>query len=1036
MAETENQVLVSLPEALRRQFAELERRLWTLETTVAVCCASGGLISSYLILFVSDRFWETPVWLRLAITLLGVGVLAAAGFWWAKKWVLQRRDFRALSKLVQKKYRRLGDRLLGIVELADEKQRPIHFSPALYRAAIKQVAADAMQFDFREAVRVKPARVYTFALAGLVVLLLFPMLIVPAAGWNAFLRWMAPASGVTRYTLVNLEGLPQEQIVPHGEPFEVTGSVQYRSFWRPTRAKSQYERQPSIAAAVQSGQVRFKIPGQVQRGVLTVRVGDVQRQVTILPTHRPSLKGLAAAIELPDYLRYPPSNQKVQNGSLTVLEGSRVAFQGTASRALANAHIRFEGGGPQNLKVRGEEFSSEPVVLDGIFQCGFSWEDQFGLDNVAPWRLTVQSQKDLPPVPEFADLSREIAVLETEVLDLKTIATDDFGIRELGLNWKSLSDWQTTNSASTRPATFKFETNSPLEKKLEQRFRFSPVMLGVPTDSSLELRVYAKDLYPDREAAESAIYRVHVLGNESHAEMIRQQLESVLARLEEVTRLEEKVAASTRELKDLPNEKLSAEETAERVNEARAEQAQNAAHLEQLAKEGLKTLREAFRNPTMPPQTLQDWAKNVQEMQELAQGKMQEAAQSLKSAQQNAKSRPEDLAKALEKEEEALQDLERLQKKVNQGLDDLQALTLAQRLRKIGTEEKEIETRIQRNIPETIGLLAKDLPAKYKQANTYLATDQSETHKESQILQSEISRFFERTQQENYGEVSKEMAAAKPGEELDKVRGLIEENISMEAMQHLANWSDRFRQWADKLEPKQKDSSGGGGGGEGGDNELANRLMKELLDLLRLREGEMNLRERTRFLESQKDSAPNYADSAKSLSTSQKNLLKKLVTIQTENPLPALVEPLKEIFEPMREAESLLYKPQTDAATTKAQTDAVALMSDVINLINEQAQKSSSPQSASSSSQEMAFLLQMMAPENGENAGMTVGRNPGRSNAGGSTDRPASPLEGDARGKGAEGRNVNKASGVTGNFPSEFREALELYFNAIEKEAD
>ena len=1034
MAENENQMSVSLPEALRRQFVELERRLWTLETTLAVCWAAGGLILSYLVLFVSDRFWETPVWLRVLITLLGLGILAGTGLWWGRTWVWLRRDFRELSKLVQQKYRRLGDRLLGIVELANEKQRPAHFSPALYRAAIQQVATDALQFKFSEAVSLRPAKVHGLLLACLLMLLLMPVLLVPAAGWNAFLRWIAPGADIARYTLVNLEGLAAEQIVPHGEPFEVVGAVQYRSFWKPTRAKSQYERQPAIAATVQSNQVRFTIPGQVQRGVLKVRVGDVKREVTIIPTHRPSLRELAASIALPDYLRYPAIEQKIENGSLTVLEGSRVAFQGRTSRALSTANVRIEGGSSQNLKVRGEGFSSESLALDGIFQCGFTWADQFGLDNVVPWRLTIQTQKDLPPVPELPDISREIAILETEVLELKTVATDDFGVRELGLNWKLLSDWQTTNSSPTR--TYKFETNSSEQKKLEQRFRFNAAMLGVPTDSSVDLRAYAKDFYPNREPSESPVYRIHVLGNERHAELVRQQLESVLARLEEVTRLEEKVTASTRELKELSNEKMSTEEAGERVSEARAEQSQNAASLEQLAKEGMKTLREALRNPTMPAQTLQDWAKNVQEMQELSQGKMQEAAKSLKAAQQNAKSRPEELAKALEKEEEALQDLERLQKKVNQALDDLQALTLAQRLRKIGSEEKEIQTQLQKNVRETIGLLAKDLSAKHREANAHLSTDQRQSQAESQILQGEISRFFERTQKKNYGEVSREMTEAKPGEELDKVRGLIEENISMEAMRHLADWSERFQKWAEKLEPKPDSSGGGGGGGEGNASDLANKLMKELLDLLRLREGEMNVRERTQLLENQKASEPKYADSAKALSSSQRNLLKKLVEIQTENPLPGLVEPLKAIFEPMHQAESLLYKPQTGEATAKAQTDAIALTSDVINLINEQAQQSSSSKSPSSSSQEMAFLMQMMAPENGQSAGMNVGRNPGRSTSGGTTDRPANPLEGDARGKGGEGRNVNKASGVTGNSPVEFRDALEMYFNAIEKEGD
>src|SRR3982750_2990251 len=126
---------VALPEQLRQQFVSVERRLWRGEAGIAVCSVVGALLISWLVLFVSDRIWATPVWLR--VTLLASGLLAsAAGIWrWGGRWVLNRRDQRELAMLVQRKYRKLGDRLLGIVELANEHEHSANFSPALYRAA-------------------------------------------------------------------------------------------------------------------------------------------------------------------------------------------------------------------------------------------------------------------------------------------------------------------------------------------------------------------------------------------------------------------------------------------------------------------------------------------------------------------------------------------------------------------------------------------------------------------------------------------------------------------------------------------------------------------------------------------------------------------------------------------------------------------------------------------------------------------------------------------------------------------------------------
>ena len=61
-----------IPDELRQQFAVVLRRLWRVETTMAVCLAAAGLFGSYLILFFSDRLWDSPGWLRLSLLSAGV----------------------------------------------------------------------------------------------------------------------------------------------------------------------------------------------------------------------------------------------------------------------------------------------------------------------------------------------------------------------------------------------------------------------------------------------------------------------------------------------------------------------------------------------------------------------------------------------------------------------------------------------------------------------------------------------------------------------------------------------------------------------------------------------------------------------------------------------------------------------------------------------------------------------------------------------------------------------------------------------------
>ena len=145
-----------------------------------------------------------------------------------------------------------------------------------------------------------------------------------------------------------------------------------------------------------------------------------------------------------------------------------------------------------------------------------------------------------------------------------------------------------------------------------------------------------------------------------------------------------------------------------------------------------------------------------------------------------------------------------LQDKVNKDLDNLQALTLAQRLRKLSKEELALRKKIKDIIQETIGLMPEDLPERYTRANTRFTKSQGRTQEKAVELQGEISRFYERTGKGQYGEVSKEMETEKTGESLSEIETQIESNINMLAIRNLGNWAGKFEGWAEMLEPPSR----------------------------------------------------------------------------------------------------------------------------------------------------------------------------------------------------------------------------------------
>src|ERR1700735_3593 len=131
---------LQLPAALNRQFELLERRLWRMDAAVTATGALGALLLSLTFQFFSDRLWDTPHWLRLFFAIAGWLGFSLFAWRYATRWIWSRPTSRTLAVIVQKRYRRLGDRLLGIVELADPAARPSHYSQELCAAAIAQVA--------------------------------------------------------------------------------------------------------------------------------------------------------------------------------------------------------------------------------------------------------------------------------------------------------------------------------------------------------------------------------------------------------------------------------------------------------------------------------------------------------------------------------------------------------------------------------------------------------------------------------------------------------------------------------------------------------------------------------------------------------------------------------------------------------------------------------------------------------------------------------------------------------------------------------
>ncbi|HVJ45800.1 MAG TPA: hypothetical protein VM511_05395, partial [Luteolibacter sp.] len=128
---------VAIPEGLRLQLIEFRKHLWRIKVLEAVIAGMIGLIFSFLVVYVLDRFWPTPALVRLGILIAGSSLFAGFAPFWLHRWVWRHRREAELAKLIARRFPGLGDRLLGVIELQRQTGNADTLSPRLRAAAME-----------------------------------------------------------------------------------------------------------------------------------------------------------------------------------------------------------------------------------------------------------------------------------------------------------------------------------------------------------------------------------------------------------------------------------------------------------------------------------------------------------------------------------------------------------------------------------------------------------------------------------------------------------------------------------------------------------------------------------------------------------------------------------------------------------------------------------------------------------------------------------------------------------------------------------
>lgn len=367
----------------------------------------------------------------------------------------------------------------------------------------------------------------------------------------------------------------------------------------------------------------------------------------------------------------------------------------------------------------------------------------------------------------------------------------------------------------------------------------------------------------------------------------------------------------------------------------------------------------------------------------------------------------EALAEAVEEQEKLLEEFQKLADELEDVLANLEGSTLVKRLKAASRVQTQIARKLVGRIGDIFG--ASSIHGADTGLLEELSTHEVDARQSLSFIMDDLQAYYERRKQPHFLAVLEDMkeldvlaALDDLSTDLPKERGL--------SIAQIEYWADNLDRWAEDLVPP----SGGDSDGESSESNSKSVPPTVILEMLRVLEEEVNLREATRVTENARESIPREEHEQKSreLSDTQRELQTRVSDVITK--LNELVEQdgeygqeialFNQVVLVMEEAALMLQAANTGSETIAAETEIIELL----------------------------LKSSRINPKAG---GGGSAANPGQGGSG-TTEESALALVGTGinRNEQREARDITQSTGETGrSLPEEYRGGLDAYFSRLEE---
>ena len=755
-----------------------------------------------------------------------------------------------LTQLLKKTKPRFGDRLQGVLELRYQSVDSMQFSLELSQAALNQIADEAEQVDFCQALprdlrKLLGSITVVFILLAGVLLALSPKTLS-----NAALRYLFPFADIPRYTETRFTDIPETIYVARGEAtaFQVRLENAEQLPHLP-EASITLPRYPSQSVQYVEG-YQFTLPAIQNPAKLSLRAGDAFESIRLIPQSRPVISRTIVEQVYPAYLGYPDRTLVLNHLRGQFLLGSRLKISLEANNSLKRIRSDYSFQIDQTTATMTiDELDEEVLML-------FSLTDEYGLQSQRPQTLHLRAQTDQPPTIRLGAESNELIMLPHETVDFSLVAKDDFGLKSLGITWKSQDQ---SKSSMT------LVTGTQQTRELSHRYAFNPALHSLPPSTYI-LQAVGLDYLPERMPVHSNQIKVHLLSLESHAEQVSGHFNHLLDDLDDTYAISQDQLFVAKRFKKASQKKWNESAFIAEMQAAQSSHKEAIKELIQHHATCMRILNEMFRNKLILRSLKLGMANLAQSLEISSDQSFPLTHNTYHSAEQlvySPSTANQEFARAVILHEEALAELRDVIERARALKQVFETSTFAHRLKELARHEESLGNSIWEQFTLSGGVSPRDLDPAQLQDLALMEKKQQQLGQHLRWIEEDLRNYAQRNDQTKHRELAQKIVESSILDGFFTVQEALKSNHGYVASHQAQYWAEQLRALVIFLEGIPAASSGSGQGNTGDNNQRSSdqeqdtEFMLRLMDIVRTQK---DLRGRTRALEQYKRTTTNHED--------------------------------------------------------------------------------------------------------------------------------------------------------------------------------